>query len=217
MLGAAAVCGGIALSAVRSERRGVAAQIGEPVQAVVAARAIPAGARLTRVSTRTHLAERRVPRRFVPPGTLVSAAEAAGRSTSARLEAGDYLTRGVLSPAGTGPRRRRTRQVEVRVAGSDAIATHLRAGTAVDVLVTTDGVRRAPRTYVAVQGADLTRFETRTVNGGQSTSGVASLRVSLREAVLLTAAQSFARELRLVPRPPGERTQRRLQVREGDL
>ncbi|MFL5826552.1 MAG: hypothetical protein ACJ76V_08525, partial [Thermoleophilaceae bacterium] len=39
---------------------------------------------------------------------------------------------------------------------------------------------------------------------GVSTS-LATLRVTLRQAVFLTAAQSFARELRLLPRPPGER------------
>ena len=33
----------------------------------------------------------------------------------------------------------------------------------------------------------------------------ASLRVSLREAVYLTAAQSFASEVRLLPRAPGDR------------
>ena len=32
----------------------------------------------------------------------------------------------------------------------------------------------------------------------------ATLRVSLRQAVVLTAAQNFAREVRLVPRPPGD-------------
>ena len=31
-----------------------------------------------------------------------------------------------------------------------------------------------------------------------------ALRVSLRQAVYLTAAQSFAREIRLLPRAPGE-------------
>ena len=36
-------------------------------------------------------------------------------------------------------------------------------------------------------------------------TALATLRVTLREAVLLTAAQSFAREVRLLLRPPGER------------
>jgi pilus assembly protein CpaB len=34
---------------------------------------------------------------------------------------------------------------------------------------------------------------------------VATLRVGLRQAVYLTAAQNFAREVRLLPRPPGDR------------
>ena len=40
---------------------------------------------------------------------------------------------------------------------------------------------------------------------GSHATAVATLRVTVREAVLLTAAQSFAREIRLLVRPPGER------------
>ncbi|MEX2446999.1 MAG: hypothetical protein WD734_06620, partial [Dehalococcoidia bacterium] len=45
----------------------------------------------------------------------------------------------------------------------------------------------------------------------------ASLRVSLRQAVYLAAAQSFARELRLLPRAVGDRghVDHRLAVGEG--
>jgi hypothetical protein len=54
--------------------------------------------------------------------------------------------------------------------------------------------------------------------GTQAPDGVAMLRVTLRQAVLLTAAANFAREIRLVPRPAGDR--RRLGptvVGAGDL
>jgi pilus assembly protein CpaB len=40
---------------------------------------------------------------------------------------------------------------------------------------------------------------------GGATSAVATLRTTLRQAVYLTAAQSYAREIRLLPRPPGDR------------
>jgi pilus assembly protein CpaB len=47
---------------------------------------------------------------------------------------------------------------------------------------------------------------------------IATLRVTLREAVYLTAAQSFARELRLLLRAPGDRRSARpLAVDAGGL
>jgi pilus assembly protein CpaB len=86
----------------------------------------------------------------------------------------------------------------------------MRPGLRVDVLVTSERTQGSGRTYLALQRielVDLNRLE----EGGASASGdarradsVATLRVTLRQAVLLTAAQNFAREVRLVPRPPGD-------------
>jgi pilus assembly protein CpaB len=43
----------------------------------------------------------------------------------------------------------------------------------------------------------------------------ASLRVTLRQAVYLAAAQDFARELRLLPRAPGDRRHGRAGLSAG--
>jgi pilus assembly protein CpaB len=107
--------------------------------------------------------------------------------------------------------------VEVRIAGAASIAPLLRPGSGVDVLVTTQGSRGSPRTYLAMQDVSLAGFAAADGAESEEVTGVASLRVSLRQAVLLTAAQTFAREVRLVPRPSGAPPQPRIQVREGDL
>jgi pilus assembly protein CpaB len=94
----------------------------------------------------------------------------------------------------------------VAVAGTDSIGTLARPGSLVDVLVTSNA-----RTYVALQRIEL--LDLRSGDGTDSSRGsesplpgaVATLRVSLRQAVLLVAAQNFARELRLVPRAAGDR------------
>ena len=41
--------------------------------------------------------------------------------------------------------------------------------------------------------------------GEGAADSVATLRVTLRQAVYLTAAENFAREVRLLARPPGDR------------
>jgi pilus assembly protein CpaB len=68
----------------------------------------------------------------------------------------------------------------------------------VDVLVTTEH-----RSFLALEDAELLGIRP----GPESDSGaksLATLRVSLRQAVYLTAAQAFAREIRLLPRAAGE-------------
>jgi pilus assembly protein CpaB len=80
----------------------------------------------------------------------------------------------------------------------------------VDVVVSTEPHAGEGRTFVALQDVEL--LSVRSGGGDGETGGakasadaVATLRVTLRQAVYLTAAQNFARELRLLPRPPGDR------------
>ena len=99
------------------------------------------------------------------------------------------------------------RVVEVSVAGAGALESALRPGARVDVLITSERGPDAPRTYLALQGIELAAFRPGSQGDGSAGDGpeaVASLRVTLRQAVLLTAAENFARELRLVPRPSGD-------------
>jgi pilus assembly protein CpaB len=155
---------------------------------------------------------RRVPAQFVPTRTLRLAQDIVGLRTRLTISAGSYLSESMLAdPSDRVVRPRlerlhRTRVVEVAVAGANALESALHPGARVDVLITSERGPHAPRTYLALQRIELADFRPNgagdSADGGQKS--VASLRVTLRQAVLLTAAENFARELRLVPRPPGE-------------
>jgi pilus assembly protein CpaB len=48
-------------------------------------------------------------------------------------------------------------------------------------------------------------------------TALATLRVTLRHAIYLTAADNFAREIRLLPRPPGDHSRAGQAVSSGQL
>ena len=123
MLGAAAVCAGLAVSAVDRYAGEVEAQVGPLVPVVVATARHRPGRTVTRRVAATLLAERLVPQRFAPPGALRSRADAVGFEVAAGLAAGDYV--GAVAARRTrGPAARRARWsgdariVEVGVAGT---------------------------------------------------------------------------------------------------
>jgi pilus assembly protein CpaB len=108
------------------------------------------------------------------------------------LPAGGYLTAGSLGGAAhrSGGLPRGQRALQLRVSGGEALG-EAGPGTRVDVLVSTEG----RRTFLALQDVELLSIR----------GDLATLRVTLRQAVYLTAAQNFAREVRLLARPPGDR------------
>jgi pilus assembly protein CpaB len=209
LLGAAAACAGVAASSVSRYTNDVRAQVGPLVSAVVARTDLGAGTVLTAGASRRALEERRVPARYVPARTLASVSDAVGYRVAIPLHRGDYVGDATLQTGGPSTRSADSvgRVVEIGVAGAGSLAGALQPGARVDVLITTDQGRGPGRTYLALQDAELVGFtpSAQTVGADQDGSATASLRVSLRQAVLLTAAQSFARELRLVPRRDGDR------------
>ncbi|MGH2715838.1 MAG: RcpC/CpaB family pilus assembly protein, partial [Thermoleophilaceae bacterium] len=102
--------------------------------------------------------------------------------------------------------------VELAVAGGAALAL-TGPGSRVDVLVSTRRHDGAGRTFVALE--DVALLDLRPAAGGDfpveetvdqpEATALATLRVTARQAVYLTAAQSFAHEIRLLIRPPGDR------------
>jgi pilus assembly protein CpaB len=218
LLSLALACGGLAASRVQSRERQVEAAVGPLVPVLVTRADVDAGARLKP----PQLAVRQMPERFAPRDALVSPDQVAGQKTAAALAAGSYVTAGALDtegrssePAGA-PIRRGERTAEVAVAGGEALAG-APPGTRVDVLVTTESRSGAGgRTYLALQDVELLgarAADGAAAGGGDAASAgaathattTATLRVTLREAVFLTAAQSFAREIRLLVRAPGDR------------
>jgi pilus assembly protein CpaB len=207
LLGAAAACAGLAASSVSRYTNEVRAQVGPVVSVVVARAEVPSGTAITPDVARRSLDERRVPVRFAPPQALASISAAIGYRLAVELRRGDYVSQASLAAAEKhAGADEGGRLVEVSVAGAGSLADVLEPGAHVEVLITTDtGAGPGPgRTYLALQDAELVSFSGADP-GAETAKARATLRVSLRQAVLLTAAQNFARELRLVPRPAGER------------
>jgi pilus assembly protein CpaB len=217
LLSLALACGGLAASHVQSRERQVDAAVGPLVPVLVTRTNVDSGTRLKA----SELAVRRVPSRFAPRDALPAAAAVSGQRSAVALAAGSYVTAGALetgggdqNAGGPAPIRRGERSVDVAVAGGEGLAG-APPGTRVDVLVTKEaqGDGGGGRTYVALQDVELLAARPAPEGGAASGGGgagsrattVATLRVTLRQAVFLTAAQSFAREIRLLVRAPGDR------------
>ena len=214
LLALALACGALAASSVHGRVEAVERRVGPLVTVAVAARDVPAGGRLTRAAVGT----RRVPAAYVPRAALRPGEVPVGARLPAALSAGSYLTAVLLRPAGAssgGALRRGERAVDLAVTGGRGLASNAAPGARVDVLVSTESREGAGRTFLALESAEL--LAVRPLDGelgGEPSAGgaersepdaVATLRVSLERAVYLSAAQNFAREVRLLARPPGDR------------
>lgn len=225
LLALALASGGLAASTVRERERRVEARVGPLVPVLVAARDISADARLGRGA----LALRRVPARFVPPDALGSPAGVVGSRTAVALAAGAYLTVGQLRGAREGATRggplgHGERAVEVGVAGGSGLASAV-PGSLVDVVVSTEAGAGGGRSFVALAGVELLRLgpgsDASYAEAGDpdanAPGALATLRVSVRQAVYLTAADNFGREIRLLVRPPGDRARTAAETAAAEL
>ncbi|MEA2125355.1 MAG: pilus assembly protein CpaB [Solirubrobacteraceae bacterium] len=140
------------------------------------------------------VAVRELPARWAPLGAAGAPGQVAGATPAVRIPRGAYVTAGDLAaPSGAGLVRRGERAVEIVASGSPELVG---PGARVDVLVTRDdaGTRLALK--------DVEVLAARTTRDADGAARVAAtLRVTLRQAVSLTEAQSFAREIRLLARP----------------
>jgi pilus assembly protein CpaB len=200
----ALVCGWVAASDVRSREHRMKAGLGEFTTALVARSDLKAGKRIAGPDLRV----RRLPARFLPPDALRSSADALGLRAAVPIPRGAYVTASALaSPAGSqdpgaaalAPGERAL-DVTVSNTGADELGG---SGARVDVLVTTGRDGGPGRTNLALQDVQL--LAVRPGSGQDSDHLVATLRVTVRQAVYLTAAQNFAQEVRLLPRPAGDR------------
>jgi pilus assembly protein CpaB len=204
LLGLALVLGGLAASDVARREAAVRAQLGPAVDVVVARADLAAG----RPVRPRDLAVRRVPRRYAPVGAAQVPEQLVGQRLAAAVPRGGYLGAGQLavdSAVAGPPVRRGERVAEVVSLGAPALIV---PGARVDVLVTRDGEDGGPAaTELALEDVEV--LASRRAPGGARDDGAqrvaASLRVSVRDAVYLAAAQSFAREVRLLPRATGDR------------
>lgn len=216
LAGLALVLGGLAAFDVAGREAELERRIGGLVAVVVAREPIQAG---ERIGTRV-LAIRRVPERFAPAGTTGSPQAFVGRRAAVDIPADADLSAGMIvrddaGPAGP-PVRRGERVAEVVALGSPELVI---PGSRVDVLVTPEpaggGTGEAVLALedVEVIAATATAADDAPSKGATAPRIAASLRVTLRQAVYLAAAQDFARELRLLPRASGDRGRGRAGMR----
>jgi pilus assembly protein CpaB len=231
MISLALASGGLAASQVRQRTQEVERQVGPGTEIVVAARDLPAQSRLRP----RDLALRQVPESFAPRDALRAVEEAAGLRVTTPIAEGGYVTvghvRSTERAARGGGLRRGERAVELAVAGGEALSGSSSPGSRVDVVVSSESRDGAGRTFLALEDVELLGLRpggaSASAPGGDGdsepgaaakASAVATLRVTLRQAVYLTAAENFAREVRLLPRPPGDgRRAGRAAVSAGEL
>jgi pilus assembly protein CpaB len=204
LLGLALVLGGLAASDVARREAAMRAQLGPAVEVVVARTDLAAG----RPVGASDLAVRRVPARYAPAGGATVPETLIGRRLAAAVPRGGYLGAGQLAAeqdvAGP-PVRKGERAAEVVGLGAPDLIV---PGARVDVLVTRDGEGGAAAgTELALEDVEV--LAARPAGPGARDDGgkrvAATLRVTVRDAVYLAAAQSFAREVRLLPRAAGDR------------
>jgi len=202
LLGLALVLGGIAASDVGQREAELRAQLAPLVDVVVARRALAAGQRLRA----RDLAVRRFPARFVAPGATQVPEELIGRRLGVPVPEGGHLSALLLEPAPAAAASlvqagERAAEI-VAAAAPGAVAP----GVRVDVLVTRERGTGAGATTLALQDVEVLAARPAASEDGQPGPRVAAtLRVTPRQAVYLTAAQAFAREVRLLARAPGDR------------
>lgn len=203
LAGLALVLGGLAASDVARREDALRASLGPEVEVVVARTAVRAGVRLAPAQ----LALRRVPGRYAPRGAFASPGAVLGARVARDLPAGADVTAAVLAApsASAGPALRRGERVADVIALGPAKV--IRAGGRVDVLVTWDA-ERATRgaTEVALRDVEVLAAAPAPEGARDEEQGArvaASLRVTARQALYLADAQTYARAVRLLPRPVG--------------
>ncbi len=197
--GAAAIADRYGASAVRG--------YGPLRPVVVVGAGVAAGQRLGPREISSVLTVRRVPARFAPPGALAVPEEALGLLTRISLSPGSYLLGAQLQAAREGKAEPEhlngdRRPVEIVVNGADALLVtgHGPMGSKVDVVVTGEPLGAGPgRTYVAAAGVPLLSLQPGPEGTGPGTSASAILGLTKRQALRLIAAESFAREITLLP------------------
>ncbi len=173
---------------------------------VVAAAQLPAGQALAPTVAERDLEVRQVPARFVPAGALRDPAEALGLEPAAAIPSGAYLLAGQLRPPRTespGPRLAAGRRpVQIAVSGVEALALGGASpiGSRVDVVVTTEpGDGGAGNTYVAAAAVPLLGLGGSPESDATGTAE-ATLGLTRPQALRLIAAESFARQVTVMPR-----------------
>jgi pilus assembly protein CpaB len=210
LIGLSLILGALAASDVSGREAALRREIGPAVPVLVARGDLAPGARLEPRA----LAVRRVPSRYAPAGAFRSPAEVTGLRAAVPIPAGADLEPalvgdGTRAAGPAGPALRDGERVAQVVAVGSARA--LGAGAHVDMLVKSEAAGSGPgSTTLALEDVEVLSAGRAPEAGGSAADAglprvAVELRVSVRQAVYLAAAQSFARELRVLPHAPGDR------------
>lgn len=194
LIGLATIMGSLAASDIADRERRIRESLEPLVDVVVARDEIRAGSTITV----RQLATRRVPSRFAPAIGVTDPRTLAGATAAVDVPAGSDVTRAqIAAPTPASSLRVGERIVQIVASGSQQ---EILPSARVDVLVTRDG----RGTTLALENVEV--MSIRRASAGEDGTGrvVAGLRVTVRQALFLTAAQSFAREIRLLPRAAGD-------------
>jgi len=171
---------------------------------VVARQAIAPGLLIDAATASAALVVVPVPDDLGLAGVLTDPDEALGRRIVVPVSSGEPLTQASLGGApGVGPAPLEPGQRAVPVPLSAAGGAGLVTGARVDVVAST-GEGLAGRTAIVVGDAEVLAVAASPSPDGVGTSGEALLRVSAPQALRITAALNFAREVRLLIRPADE-------------
>jgi len=209
LAGLALVLGALAASDVAGREAALERRLGPAVPVVVARGDLPAG----RVIRATDLAVRHVPARYAPAASFSDPSQAAGLRTTGAVVHGTDLVPALLAEGAAADGallRPGERIADLVAAGPPKL---VQPGGRVDVLVTRGGATR-----LALEDVEVLAAAPADGNAQTDARQVAvALRVTVRQAVYLAAAQSFAREIRVLPRAPSDRRrgEQGLQVGSG--
>jgi Flp pilus assembly protein CpaB len=168
---------------------------------LVARSPLPPGLLIDDAVAAEALAPAPVPAGLELAGLIGSADEALGRRTTAPVAAGEPLTDAALGGApGSGAAPLAPGERAVAVPLSVAGPAGLVPGARVDVVAST-GEGPAGRTRVVVADAEVLATTEAAGEGELAGAGEALLRVTSAQALRVTAALNFAREVRLLARP----------------
>jgi pilus assembly protein CpaB len=195
LLGLAVLLGTLSATHMARREGALRAQLGPVTEVVVARRDLPA----RRVLALADLGVRAIPARYAPTSDPVFAAALAGHRLAVPVAAGAPVSEDLLEHKPRTPEaavRRGERAVDVVAAGSPQAIVE---GARVDVVVTTEH-----RTRLALTDVEVLAAHAGPAKEGQGPQVVATLRAGTEQAVYLVAAQSFARNIRLLVRAPGD-------------
>jgi Flp pilus assembly protein CpaB len=197
-LGWAVVAGLLALAALAAASARGGGPPGERV--LVATAPIPAGTVLDEEVVAGRLGTVEVPGGLPLEGLVRTADDVLGARVAVGVASGEPVTRAALGGSpGTGPRPLAPgeRAAPVPLVSAASAAAGLRPGARVDVVAST-GEGPAGRSRVVVADAEVLALDA--AEDGSAEPSV-MLRVGAGEALRLTAATNFAREVRLLVRP----------------